>query len=435
MLSIMKRDKPLYTLLTNEVKEVLLPLEQILCDQLDDVWLVGGTIRDLLEGETPRDFDFAFAGDLTGGIKRWASQQGGHWFWLDEVRNQSRVLFTDLGLQFDFAPLRAENIYADLKLRDFTLNAMALTFRDLSAGEQILIDPLGGRKDLEAKILRSCGPGVISDDPLRALKGVRHHALRGWQFDPQTAIQVRHAAPLLAAVAGERIRNELAQILASPRPGSALALMERVAILDNLFPGFAPLDLALELELLSTRFCQLEQVPRLASLLEQPIEEGLTRKTLLILAALLRRVDPWSAVEQITQRLRLSTRSRAIVCALYGQQVSLDDFSATDSSRIAALKLEALGKNCLERILSALASLNQQDQDRQIANYCEAYSQRLVRGRISDLLDGREIVFLAGLSPGKIIGDYQTRIKAAEIAGEISDKATAESWLIRQFSD
>ncbi len=426
---------PVYKKLGREVKQLIQPLRHILSDRLDNIWLVGGTVRDLLTGQPPKDFDFAFAGDLTPQIKRWAAQQGGHWFWLDKQRNQSRVIFTALGLQFDFSPLRAADICADLRLRDFTLNAMALPFNHFPENMSALLDPLNGRQDLEHGLLRSCGPGVLSDDPLRCLKGIRHHALRGWSFETQTAIQVTQAAPLLGTVAGERLRNELGQILDSPRLTSAIKLMAEFTILKTLLPGIATHELIQELDLLTARIEQLGQFQGFASLLARPLEEGLTCRTLLFLAALLRRVEPLSSAEDIAECLRLSTRSHTILQALQGRDISLEDFSDSDTPRVAALKFETLGKNCLERILFTLARQPQNRQDRLLSNYVDAYLGQLVRGRIADLLNGAEIRDLTGMPTGQIIGDYQRRIKAAEIAGEISDKSSAESWLKRLFSD
>lgn len=435
MLSIMDMMKSLYASLDNEAARLLRHLQRILSSEPLEVWLVGGTIRDLLEGLPPKDFDFAFKGDLTPFASIWAQQEGGHWFWLDKARNQSRVLFSESGLQFDFSPLRAADIQADLSLRDFTLNAIALPFIDFPTVGGELLDPLDGRKDLRAGTLRSCGPGVLKDDPLRILKGVRHHALRGWQVEAQTVRQMTVAAPLLLEVAGERLRNELGQILGSKRLASAFALMEKTSLLDHLFPDILKQDLAAELELVTRRCDQLEQVPTFARLLGQPIEEGVSRRSLLLLAALLCRVPRLGIVEQMALRLRLSVRSRSILQTICARQIGLVDFNDLVAPRVAALKLESLGRNSVELLLFTLARRDGKSQDLLFAEYCSAYLQQLNSGRIIDLLDGGEIVRISGLPAGPLIGDIQQRIKAAEIAGEISTRADAESWLQRQFSD
>jgi hypothetical protein len=421
--------------LNPQADKLLRGLQQILSGELNEIWLVGGTIRDLLEGYSPKDFDFAFSGDFTKKIKRWAGQMRGHWFWLDKERNQSRVIFPQEGLQFDFAPLRAEHITLDLELRDFTVNAMALTFSNLLLGNSTLIDPLKGRQDLERGVLRCCGETVLLSDPLRILKGLRHHSLRGWQFDPRTILLMTEAAPGLSVVAGERLRNELGQIFNSNRVSSAAGLMAEFTILDNLFPGIAKDGLEGELSAISQRLDQLAALPYIASILDTSVEEGITCRSLVYLAAILRRVEPLTNIGLITQRLRLSTRSQTILQSLCSEAVLLDGFKASDSPRIAALKLESLGNNCYEKILFALVQRNNATMDLLFEDFFPAYAQLLHRGRIDDLLNGGEISSLTGLPSGQPIGDYQRRIKAAEIAGEITDKTSAERWLKCQFSD
>jgi len=433
MLSTMTMNKLIYENLSPEVATLLKQLRQQLMVDANEVWLVGGTIRDLLEGQRPKDFDFAFNGDLTPQVRRWAKLHDGHWFWLDKSRNQSRVVFSFSGLQFDFSPLRAENIDTDLKLRDFTLNAMALLFNSVDA--ENLLDPLNGRQDLRDGVLRCCGSSVLRDDPLRVLKGVRHHALRGWKFEVQTSTLIIAAAPQLHSVAGERIRNELGQILRAPQLVSAINMMKIFGILDNLFPQIDSQRLRPELAAFVERIEQLRQIDHFARFLDQSIEDGLTRKAILILAVLLRRVGPLSQVGDIVQRLRLSVRSRSILKDLCGGQASLDVFTDCDNPRISALKLELFGRNCLELTLFALAYFKTDSLDLRLSNYFTHYHHQSEGGRISDLLDGREISSLTGLPPGERVGDYLQRIKAAEIAGEILDKTMAVVWLKRQFSD
>ncbi len=394
-------------------------------------WLVGGCLRDLLEQRMPDDIDLAFAQDLTPKIKIWAKQQGGNWFWLDRNRNQSRVLFRHKNLQFDFAPLRAADILADLKLRDFTVNSLALPLEALWAGKICIIDPSGGQADLQNGILRSCGPTVLYDDPLRILKGIRHHAQRGWQLEPRTISQMTGAARHLSAVAGERIKIELGQILAAERFISALELMTELKILDPLLPGIELTDVRSFFTPLAQRMAQLEELPSLQEYLQQSLEEGLSCKALLNLALLI----SLSARKVDYEPLRLATRSRLILQIGTRKPVSLKDFSQHDSSRVAALKLERLGANGIEQVLFALLHQNDPHTDQLAAKTIASYQAALHQGRIVDLLNGKEISTLTGLPAGPLIDSWQKRIKAAEITGEISDKSTAIDWVKRQFSD
>ncbi len=99
-------------------------------------------------------------------------------------------------------------IEADLKRRDFTINAMA---ERLPGGERV--DPFGGARDLAAKRLRMIFAEAFEEDPLRILRGVRFTARFGLTADEATARAMRAAAPLLSTVSAERVRDELSRLL------------------------------------------------------------------------------------------------------------------------------------------------------------------------------------------------------------------------------
>ncbi len=419
--------------LNHEVQVLLGHLRQQLPAR-PGIWLVGGAIRDLLEGRSPTDFDFALSAETTPLIKRWAAAHGGSWFWLDRGREQSRVIFGRSALQFDFSPLRAADIEADLGLRDYTLNAMALPFSD-HVDLSLLLDPLGGRNDLARGILRACSAQSFADDPLRVLKGVRHHAQHGWQIESETARQMKAAAPLLQTVAGERIRSELGHILASERLCAALGFMAHSNLLEQLFPGLAIKDLTTQLAERLARLGRLGQDHFLATLLDEPIEAGLRRRELLLCGLLLQRVAPAAAVEHILQRLRFAVRSRSILTSLCGPRIDLSRFVVSATPRVAALKLERLGRNCVEQLLDALTREEAAPQEPAIGQAIRSYRQQLQRGRITDLLSGHEIIALTGLQAGQRVGQWQKKLKDAEIAGEISGKEGAVDWLRTQFYD
>ncbi|MFO7982283.1 MAG: hypothetical protein R6V08_02420, partial [Desulfuromonadales bacterium] len=91
-------------------------------------YLVGGALRNVYLGLPVSDFDFTLADDPTDLAQKFAERLDGHWFSLDETRAQSRVVVkTESGPVFyDFAPWRAATIEEDLRLRDYTVNALAL---------------------------------------------------------------------------------------------------------------------------------------------------------------------------------------------------------------------------------------------------------------------------------------------------------------------
>lgn len=127
----------------------------------------------------------------------------------------------------------------DLSRRDFTVNAMALD-RDGT-----VIDPFGGREDLERGIIRCVGEADrrFSEDALRMLRAVRFAAQLDFEIEENTAAALRRNARRAEKVSGERIKTELEKILLSPRPELAELLIE-AGVLDHLWTFSRPLDLS-----------------------------------------------------------------------------------------------------------------------------------------------------------------------------------------------
>jgi Poly A polymerase head domain len=165
-------------------------------------WLVGGALRDELLGREVVDVDIA-GHDPEAAARRYASLAGGAVFPLSEAHGAWRVAFRN-GRTVDFTPLQGGSIEADLETRDFTINALARP-----VGSRDLVDPLGGRADLEGRRLRAVSERVFEDDPLRLLRAVRLEDELGFSLDADTERLVREDAALAARPAGERILGEL----------------------------------------------------------------------------------------------------------------------------------------------------------------------------------------------------------------------------------
>ena len=129
------------------------------------------------------------------------------------------------GLQLDFNDFRAPDLAGDLAARDFTVNALggARWPPLLAAGRAGIVDPTGGRADLRARRLRPAGPGVLADDPLRALRAVRLEATLGLTLTPAAcARRSGRGARRWPACRAERVRDEMVALLALPATGRAL---------------------------------------------------------------------------------------------------------------------------------------------------------------------------------------------------------------------
>lgn len=187
-------------------------------------WLVGGALRDALLGRETADHDIVLAGDTATAAKAVARAAGrAACFALSEDFGSWRVSARDGSWQIDLEPLRAGTLEEDLGQRDFTVNAIA---QPLQGGEPI--DPLGGRDDLRAGLLRIAGPQAFASDPLRVLRLVRMAVELGFEPAAGTLEAARAQAPGLAGVSGERVFVELRRTLATPAARRGVEMLARV---------------------------------------------------------------------------------------------------------------------------------------------------------------------------------------------------------------
>jgi tRNA nucleotidyltransferase (CCA-adding enzyme) len=228
------------------------------------VYLVGGAVRDLLLGRPRGDVDVVVEGDAAALAARLGAEPTAH-----DRFGTAKVALD--GHEVDVATTRRESypepgalplvspgasIEEDLARRDFTINSLAVPLR----GEAELIDPHGGRADLEAGLLRVLHPASFADDPTRALRAARYAARFGFALEPETERLLR--ATDLGTVSADRRRAELLRLAGeatAPRGFELLAdwglvqlreggveLARRVGDLLDRGPwrGFAPKDAA-----------------------------------------------------------------------------------------------------------------------------------------------------------------------------------------------
>jgi tRNA nucleotidyltransferase/poly(A) polymerase len=199
-----------------------------------EIYLVGGAVRDALLGRASHDLDFAVP---AGGIKlarRIADALKGAFYPLDSDRDTGRVVLmgeNEARTILDFATYRGAGIEADLRDRDFTINAIAYNLNT-----EALFDPLNGGNDLRAKRIRACAPESLANDPVRVLRAVRLAAGLGFQIEVETRQNMKQAAGGLRSVSPERLRDELFRILDGPQPGTVLRALEMLGVLPHILP-------------------------------------------------------------------------------------------------------------------------------------------------------------------------------------------------------
>ena len=232
-----------------------------------DAYLVGGAVRDELLGIDSKDVDFLVPGVDHAALRTALARHGrvedfevagrlvGLRLW---PRDTSVRRFAPSGIEF--APPRRErstgpgrhdfeivvdpqaSVEDDLKRRDFTVNAIA---RRLATDD--IVDPLGGREDLDNRVLRAVSARSFAEDPLRIVRGLRLVSQLDLGPDEQTLGQMAEEAIAVRLVSGERIGGglradglgELSKLLLGARPAKALRIARDTGVLVALIPEFA----------------------------------------------------------------------------------------------------------------------------------------------------------------------------------------------------
>ena len=275
-------------------------------------YLVGGCVRDLLRGVTPNDYDVA-----TDATPQETAAACADLRVIETGIKHGTVTVLSEGEHIEVTTFRVDGAYGDhrrpdavtftpslredLARRDFTVNAMAW-------GEEGLVDPFGGRRDLERRIIACVGEPErrFTEDALRVMRALRFAATLGFAIEPATAAAVRKMAPTLAAVSFERKWAELTKWLCG---GNALPVLEEYRdVVDLLLPELAgiPADWAIlpllppEKEVRLAAFLAPLTGQEAAAVLARFKCDGATRKR--VLAAHAHRDDPLATEGE---RLRL----------------------------------------------------------------------------------------------------------------------------------
>jgi tRNA nucleotidyltransferase (CCA-adding enzyme) len=224
--------------LAQALREVYPELETVRAAARQPVYLVGGAVRDLLLGRERADVDLMVEGDASA----LAAELGG----ASSEHDRFGAVKADVaGHEVDVVGARTEtyerpgalptvtpatHVADDLARRDFTINAMAIPLQ----GEPRLLDPHGGRADLERGLLRVLHDRSFVDDPTRAIRAARYASRFGFQLEPRTEELLRQAD--LTTVSADRRRTELERLAAEENACEGFELLGDWGVID-LRPG------------------------------------------------------------------------------------------------------------------------------------------------------------------------------------------------------
>jgi poly(A) polymerase len=447
-----------------------------------EVHLVGGAVRDTLVGRTVDDFDIVVPPGGMRAVESWAGVQDRYAVPLHEDPPTRRVTFDD-GMVLDACCYRGPSLDADLRRRDFTVNAIAARLSDaLGDLSGRLIDPCGGVEDLRRRILRRGFDDSLTDDPLRMLRAFRFMATHGLRIEESALAIIRRDPANVTSVAWERIRDEFFKMLAAPRAYPALRGMEASGMLGVLLPEIAQMKGAPQnqfhhldvwehtLDALD-RFERAPVPPCLSSLhgefaayLAEPRGQGIPTVALLKFALLLHDVakpatrtvgddgrvrflghekDGAEITNLVGRRFRLSNRGREAASLLVAQHLRTMHLSSGGPPSPRALRrfLRRVRSDWMGVVAHSWADMEasrgpartQAQRGRTertlvaIADFWHEEARTIVPQK--PLIQGGEIIRRFGVPPGREIGRLLRAVRDARDDGEIRTPAEARAYL------
>jgi tRNA nucleotidyltransferase (CCA-adding enzyme) len=218
---------------------------QSVASQLNvNLFLTGGAMRDMLGGFPIRDLDFAVEGNALKVAKAVAEKSGARIVSIDESRRVAHLIFPG-AVPVEIGMSRNEKygkpggkpqvtpafIQDDLRRRDFTINAIALSLNRGSRG--LLIDPTNGLADLTTKEMRATHSYAFYEDPARLLRLIRFRVRFTFTVEERTQRQYENAreAELEKLIPGRTLFEELRDIAEEPNAGEIMRELEHAGLL------------------------------------------------------------------------------------------------------------------------------------------------------------------------------------------------------------
>ena len=432
-------------------------------------YLVGGSVRDVILGHTPTDYDIAVAGNVATYAHKVSQSTGGKLVVLGKAHQKVfRIILNDRVL--DISALNGSTIGDDLKNRDFTINALAI---DIRAGQ--IIDHLGGLDDLHAKKVKIVSEHAFKNDPIRMLRAFRIATEFNFEITMPTLNAICASAHLIHRSAGERIRTELLKMLCCLDAYPYLCQMAQTRLLPALLFDF---DLRQELSEFLQQYGKnmfrhalatirhLEQTAtalndRLLKIRNFPeITIPNQHLSLLKLTALLTAVLPSPAFEhqlpthdycndaqapgkQLTlmaNRLRLSNKERKLITIIIQNRSKPRYlFNLSPKSLYVDLTLIHFYLDCHQFaalvMLYALADqeavVNSANNNRHhfsqfiqelLNHYHHVYLARLKK---PPLIEGDDLIKFFGLTPSPLFKTILSRIEELRLAGQLKNREQA----------
>jgi putative nucleotidyltransferase with HDIG domain len=450
-------------------------LRNLIANEKNDLWLVGGVLRDLYLGKKKvyRDFDFCVEKNTLKFVKKFSSAVNAKFIILDEEQETYRVIVkeNDSVRYYDFTAMRGKSLAEDLKCRDFTVNSLGVSLKD---SECRLIDLCGSCRDLKSGILRSVSGKVFADDPLRILRGFSFMANYGFTIDKKTLSAMKKYKRLLKNVSGERLGEEFLKIFNGADSFKAVKLLSDTHILDEIIPfvssargvtqgDYHHLDVwrhSLETLRCFERLCVacLKKDKLVFDYLNEELAQNRRRIQIVKLACLLHDIGKPKAkamkdkktifygheeigrkiCRKVALRLKLSSRERDVLGNLVFWHLR-PGYLADTKTPTARAVYRYFRDTAEEGVSVSLLSLadwratrgkltrsgDRKNHDRVMLGLVGHYFAQKAKKPLPKIIDGYDIMKTFKLKPSPLVGVILNAVKEEQALGNINDKAGA----------
>jgi len=470
--------------------ELFLKIIQFIKSKPERVYLVGGYLRDRILEREGGDIDLAVAGDVGKYGRELADTLGGSFFLLGGKQQVARIVVKDGGQRkIDICALRG-GIEDDLRLRDFTINALAVDAENLAEGltPVQIIDVTGGLRDLKNRKISVVSSEALKDDPLRVLRAVRLSIELDFDIEPKTFSLLKGFANLIKNISSERVQQELYLTFSLSGSCEAIKSLDELNVIELIIPEFKEmkgvaqndyhhLDVwnhtLLALKNLDEILTNLKKIfpderGKILHHLNQPFQGGFNRVVPLKFATLLhdigkprtKSIDSSGIIhfynhsevgaglaKNICKRLKISKEGVMIVGKLVAEHMRIGYLSKEENLTDRAMRrfLRDCGKETVEVLLLSLAdrraTLGPLSPPESL-NRHESFIKKVMKAHLSavekpkpHLVTGYDLMKELNLKPGKFIGRLLEEIEEVQAEGKISTKKEALSFAKNYFED
>jgi tRNA nucleotidyltransferase (CCA-adding enzyme) len=370
------------------------------------VYLVGGTVRDVLLNRPNVDIDLVVEGDAIALTRSLVKALGG------KSKTHPRFGTANLSLDsqnIDLVTARSETyekpgalpvikpgtLESDLTRRDFTINSMAASINTADFGE--MIDYHGGLDDLKSGLIRVLHPKSFTDDATRILRAVRYEQRLGFKIEPDTEGWLVRDLPMIDTISGDRIRHEIELMFKESFPTKALKRADELGVLKPLSPS-------------------LDVNEWLKNKLDKVHEQGTNGKLTSSIALLTYNLSEEEA-RGFLKRLSISGKTAQTIIEVHRIKKELKEVSAVNTPLSYIYRIfENFPLEAIEIVISA-------EETSVATTHLQLYLDKL--SKTQPILDGEDLKKM-GITTGRKIGNILKHLKNAKLDNKVQTRSDEE---------